>query len=297
MSIIFSGYYTGKEYIKEKIKLFTKLNRFLNKPQLYSPGTNLFWKEQHISQYVLDAHLDPGIDKASRSPEFIDKSVAWITSIAPPSKFRHLLDLGCGPGLYAQRFSNAGYEVTGIDFSKRSLEYAKKQTVAGGNKINYIHQDYLTIDYTCHFDVITLIYCDFGVLSAGDRAILANKIYKGLKPGGKFILDVFTPAEHSGRQEVRNWNYRSGGGFWNKQPYLSLDSFYRYDEDNTVLNQTIVINQNSIECYNLWEHCFTKDELSAEIQTAGFTQYELYGDVSGKKYDRQGNIICAVFTK
>ena len=277
--------------------MLKELEPFLNKPPLYTSSTNQFWNDDHISRYVLDSHLNPDEDAASRNPVFTDRSVSWIASIAPPYRYTTLLDLGCGPGLYAERFSRAGYTVTGIDFSTRSISYAKEQTAIHNSGIKYFYQDYLSINYDNCFDLITLIYCDFGVLSAVDRALLLDKVYKGLKSGGKFILDVFTPAQHQGKKEACDWRYHPDGGFWDKQPHLCLNSFYRYDEDNTILNQTIVANENGVECYNIWEHCFTKDALLLEAQTAVFTQYKLYGDVSGKAYDGQGNIICAVFTK
>ena len=124
-----------------------------------------------------------------------------------------------------------------------------------------------------------------------------KKIYRALRPGGKLILDVFTPIQHKDKQETCDWEYHSNNGFWDINPHLCLNSFYRYDEDDTVLNQTIVINENRVECYNIWEHCFTEDTLVSEAQTAGFMKYELYGDVSGKEYNEQSNVICAVFTK
>ncbi|HOJ15222.1 MAG TPA: class I SAM-dependent methyltransferase, partial [Deltaproteobacteria bacterium] len=37
-----------------------------------------------------------------------------------------ILDLGCGPGLYTKRLSDAGYDVTGMDYSRRSIAYAKE---------------------------------------------------------------------------------------------------------------------------------------------------------------------------
>ncbi len=277
--------------------MFHQLTGFLDKPQLYASGTNQFWNDEHISQFVLESHLNPSVDAASRKPEFMDKSVRWIARIAPPSEYRKLLDLGCGPGLYAERFHRAGYAVTGMDFSKRSIAYAKEQAAIRGGNISYLCQDYLTIDYDSCFDVIALIYCDFGVLSTQDRAALARRIYRGLKPGGKFILDVFTPVEHQDKKETRDWQYQPNSGFWSDRPHLCLNSFYRYDEDTTVLRQTVVMDENGVECYNIWEHCFTKEELLSEARAAGFTQCELYGDVSGKPFDENGNMICGVFTK
>jgi len=38
------------------------------------------------------------------------------------------------------------------------------------------------------FDMIMMIYCDFGVLSSDERNQLIEIIYKALRPGGVFIL-------------------------------------------------------------------------------------------------------------
>ena len=127
--------------------MFNDLKKFMIKPELYAPGASAFWDDEHISKGMLEAHLNPNLEAASRKHEFIDESVKWIESIAPSSQYRELLDLGCGPGLYAERFSNIGYSVTGIDFSKRSIAYAKEQTLLNKSEIEYRYQNYLAIDY------------------------------------------------------------------------------------------------------------------------------------------------------
>lgn len=106
--------------------MFNELKKYTTKPKLYAPSTNKFWDDEHISKGMLEAHLNPNWDAATRKPEFLDKSVNWISKIVPPSQYKYLLDLGCGPGLYAERFSSVGYTVTGVDFSKRSIAYAKE---------------------------------------------------------------------------------------------------------------------------------------------------------------------------
>ncbi len=277
--------------------MFQALAPFLVRPPLYAPGTNQFWNDEYISHFVLESHLNPDVEAASRCPDFVDESVAWIARMAPASRYGRLLDLGCGPGLYAERFAKEGYRVTGVDFSKRSIEYAQELTDTYHSNISYVCQNYLTLDEKSAFDLVTLIYCDFGVLSTTDRAILLSKVHTALKPGGKFILDVFTPAQHQGRPEAFDWTYHSDGGFWDVKPHLCLNSFYRYDEDDTVLTQAIVVNEDNVECYNIWEHCFTQDELRREAKAAGFTRYEWYSDVTGKPYDENGTVICAVLTK
>lgn len=276
--------------------MFNKLSTYLIKPQLYAPSTGKFWDDDHISKGMLEAHLNPDWNAATRKHDFVDKSVKWITSIAQPTQFQQLLDLGCGPGIYAERFRKEGYTVTGIDFSKRSIEYAKEQTLLNKSNIEYYYQNYLSIDYTEQFDVITLIYCDYAPLSITDRLILLRKVYQALKPNGKFIFDVFTPLIR--KAESRSWYYSEEGGFWNKKPHICLDSVYQYDdEDTTELRQSIVITEDTVNCYNIWDHFFTKESLISEIQPIGFNSFEFYGDIAGKEFSDTGETICGIFTK
>lgn len=276
--------------------MFNKLSDYLVKPKLYTPSTGKFWDDDHISKGMLEAHLNPDWNAATRKHEFVDKSVKWFDSVAPPSQFQQLLDLGCGPGIYAEHFCKAGYTVTGIDFSKRSIEYAQKQTLHNKSTIEYYYQNYLTIDYIEQFDVITLIYCDYAALSIADRLILLKKVYQALKPKGKFIFDVFTPLMR--KTESHSWYYNEKGGFWNEKPHICLDSVYQYDdEDNTELTQSIVLTEDTINRYNIWDHFFTKEALISEIQPIGFKSFEFYGDIAGMEFSDTGETICGVFAK
>jgi SAM-dependent methyltransferase len=276
--------------------MFNELKKYITKPELYAPSTNKFWDDEHISKGMLEAHLNPNWDAATRKPEFLDKSVSWISKIAPPSQYKFLLDLGCGPGLYAERFSSAGYAVTGVDFSKRSIAYAKEQTSLNKSNIKYLYQNYLTIDYKVQFDVITLIYCDYPALSIMDRLVLLREVYQALKPNGKFIFDVFTPLMR--KDESRSWYFCEGGGFLSEEPHICLDSVYQYDdEDKTELRQSIVITKETVDCYNIWDHFFTKEALLSEIQIVGFNTFEFYGDIAGKDFSDTGETLCGVITK
>ena len=71
---------------------------------------------------------------------------------------KQLLDLGCGPGIYSELLYDKGFSVTGIDFSKRSIEYAQNHARETNRKIRYSYQNYLEMNYENEFDVIILIY-------------------------------------------------------------------------------------------------------------------------------------------
>lgn len=272
------------------------LDLLTKKPECYAENTNKFWDDEHISKGMLDAHLNPTWDAASRNHAFINRSVEWITRIAPPTIYTKLLDLGCGPGLYAEEFYKKGYEVTGIDYSTRSIEYAQNQSNEKSLNITYHYMNYLDISYNEEFDVITLIYCDFGVLSDCNRKRLLDNIYKALKPNGKLIFDVYTPLQYSDVAESKDWNYYEKG-FWSNEPHICLNAHYVYKEINTHLNQTHVITKDKVECYNIWEHTFSIDELQDDLNKAGFESIAFYNDVAGSVYTSDSKIICTVATK
>ncbi|MEN6435299.1 MAG: hypothetical protein ABFD58_05710, partial [Anaerolineaceae bacterium] len=79
------------------------------KPLPYTMGEPLFWNDPYISKQMLIAHLDPITDAASRKPETIDKSVSWIIQESNIKPGNSVLDLGCGPGLYASRLAQKGF--------------------------------------------------------------------------------------------------------------------------------------------------------------------------------------------
>jgi SAM-dependent methyltransferase len=290
---VFCVIITKKE--EEGFSMLNKLKKYLVKPEIYAPSTNSFWNNPHISENMLDAHLEPESEAASRNHEFINKSVEWIATISPPVKYADLLDLGCGPGLYTKRFHKAGYTVTGIDFSKRSIEYAEVEAVLNNADIAYIYRSYLNIDYKEQFDVITLIYCDYAALSTCDRKTLLDKIYKALKPGGMFIFDVFT---HKMKlPESQTWYYSQDSGFFCDKPHLCLNSVYQYPDERVELRQTIVITEYDVVTYNIWDCFYNKDELINEVLPIGFSSYKIYSDVAGKAYSDDSETLCGVFVK
>ena len=153
--------------------MLTELKSHIIKSRVYAESTSSMWNDEHISKQMLDVHLNPEIDAASRKHDFITESAEWIhTKIKPNSKS---LDLGCGPGLYSTQFCQKGHRVTGIDFSESSIEYAMNTANSKKLNIHYECKNYLEIDYQNEFDVVLLIYCDLGVLPFENQKLLLRK--------------------------------------------------------------------------------------------------------------------------
>lgn len=272
----------------------SQLLSFLSRrPEIYETGTSKFWDDAHISKSMLEAHLNPELDSATRKLDFVKRSADWIAEIADSKKRCRLLDLGCGPGIYANLFAQTGFDVTGMDLSPRSIAYAKDNT---DSHITYLCQNYLDIEYEHAFDVVTMIYCDFGVLSDSDRKILLRKTHRALKDGGLFIFDVCAPSQYEGWEEKTTWSYDKSG-FWSPEPYACLYSFYRYDDCRIYDQQFIILEENTLRCFNIWNHAFTPNELLCDLADVGFKDTQLFGSVAGDKYTDSSMSICAVAQK
>lgn len=275
--------------------MFESISKALERPPLYKKTETAFWNEEHISKQMLKAHLDPDFEGASRKLEFIEKSAAWIKEIILPLKYPLLLDVGCGPGIYAEEFTKNGYRVTGVDFSKRSIDYAQNTSKEQGLDITYLYQDYLDMNLNKIFDVATMIYCDYGALSTVDRQILMKTIYQHLRPGGKFLLDVFSMAKYNNFEEKQTWEICKNGGFWSEEKYLALNSNYKYT-DQVTLEQISIISEDKLTTYYLWDTCFTKEMLIEEAKEAGFQVCEIFGDVAGNAF-HESNLTIAILLK
>ena len=272
--------------------MYTKLLNFAkHKPIEYADSTSKFWDDDHISKYMLEAHLNPKTESASRQHAFIYKSAKWIADLAGNAQMKSLLDLGCGPGLYTEAFHALGFTVTGIDFSKRSITYAMEQAAIKKLPIVYYYQNYLQMDYENKFDIVTLIFCDFGVLKPSDRATILGKIKRALKPGGMLILDVFTNNQYANFAESRTVEY-ADSGFWSSSPYLCVKNNYCYHNSKTYLEQYIIVTEAECRCFNIWNKAFDQDTLGNELKVAGFTNLQFYDDVGGAHLSNDSTTLC-----
>mgnify|MGYP001812330626 CR=1 FL=1 len=232
------------------------------------------WTDEHISGELLKLHLDPDVDSASRSKRSIERTMEFILSFCGDGPMS-VLDLGCGPGIYLEKFAALGHLCTGIDFSKNSLEYASRQAREKGLQIRYIHKNYLELDFSDQFDLVVLIYTDFGVLLPEERVRLLGLIRRALKPGGIFIFDVLN--ERNLDQKFRETQVLSHqpGGFWKPSPYMELASGYHYPDHKVFLRQhSILDEEDQIRTYRFWTHYFSAEDVIALLTTQGFKTIE-----------------------
>ena len=272
------------------MRIYSELAKHLSRPVLYERTRENFWNDLYISGQMLVAHLDQNTDATSRKPDFIVRCADWVTTLIP--KNAELLDIGCGPGLYTKQFAERGLRVTGLDFSAGSIAYAREYDPGS----NYVLQNYLSMDFESVFDIITLIYCDYGALIPDERSGLLQRIYKALKPGGLFLFDVFTPLKGKNKHESTSWDISPIGGFWSSSPYICFTGNYYYGERAEGCRH-VIVEENVVRCINLWDCYFTRQSLLEETASYGFSEYGFYNDATGNPYTDESETLCAILIK
>lgn len=248
------------------------------KPAIYEKGTDFMWTEKHISKQLLNIHLNPDIDLGSRKMSTIVKTANWI--LDSKKEKLNILDLGCGPGLYAEIFAKKGHKVTGVDISKSSIVYAKKSAQNKGLDIEYLNASYLDIKLEEEkYDLVTLIYTDLGVLIPAERESLLKMVYRVLKKGGIFIFDVIKDNQLENRVAVKSWE-AAQNGFWNDSPFIALSESFLYKKQKVILYQHIIVDsEDSIKTYRFWTHFFSQNDIKQMLQEQGFSNITLRDDI------------------
>ncbi len=248
------------------------------------------WTKPHLARQMLTYHLNQETDLASRRIEIIDKAVSWFDKQLGLAG-KSLCDLGCGPGLYAQRFAAKGAKVTGVDFSKQAIDYAKANT---DKSIRYLVADYLNDELPTGFDIITLIYMDLCVLSPEQRAKLLGRMRKMLNSGGHIVLDVPGMGMLKVREESTQIEDRLMGGFWAEGDYVGIQKTFIYEAECLVLDRYAIVEpEETWQIYN-WAQHYTPESIKAELHDAGFAVTEMAGDLTGAELMPEGNAIAVI---
>lgn len=245
------------------------------KPSLYAEGTAFMWDDPYISKNLLDVHLNPEIDLASRKTDSIKLTSNWIIERLPKNKKLNILDLGCGPGLYAEILTKAGHKVTGVDISQNSIHYAKESAKRNNLNIEYINENYLNLDIQDKkYDVIIMIYTDLGVLLPSNRLKLLNFIHKSLKKGGMFIFDLLKDSNLNEKISPKSWTAENGG-FWSDKPHIALSESFLYQPQKVILSQHIILDDEEImKIYRFWTHFFSMNDINEMLKPFQFENIE-----------------------
>lgn len=278
--------------------MFEELERLSARPEPFEFYTaSDLWTDDHVSKRMLAFHLNGETDVASRNTAFIDRSVEWMTSRFDIGGGVKIADFGCGPGLYALRLARKRADVTGIDFSKRSIRYAREAAASEGLPIRYVHQDYLEFETCDRFRLILMIMCDFCALSPDQRRRMLRKFHSLLASGGSVLFDVYSLAAFRLREEAARYEADLHDGFWSPNRYHGFLNTFKYEEEKVVLDKYTIVEATGTRTIYNWLQYFSPEALTRELRDSGFVVDRLYSDVAGSPLTPESPEIAVVATK
>jgi SAM-dependent methyltransferase len=119
----------------------------------------------------------------SEAQNFLDNLLQYLH----PKPDARILDLACGKGRHSVYLNEKGYDVTGIDLSPQSIEYAK---AFENERLHFYVHDMREVFQPNVYDFVLNLFTSFGYFASETENIVALKaIAESVKPGGKLVID------------------------------------------------------------------------------------------------------------
>ncbi len=264
-------------------------------PEPWAEGEKIPWNEPAFSARMLKEHLSQEHDAASRRFSVIDAHVAWIHRQILDGKPARVLDLGCGPGLYAHRLARMGHTCVGVDFSSASIAYAKAQAESAGLPLTYIEADVRAVEYGAGYDLVMFVYGEFNVFSSMDVRRILQKAYQALKPGGWLLLEPHTFAAVESLGKVGNSWYTTGSGLFSERAHFCLTENF-WDVACAVATERYFIidaSTGAVTRYASSMQAYTDEQYRALLATCGYHDVRFYPSLQGEVAEST-NWLCAL---
>ncbi len=251
-------------------------------------GSQLPWNDPEFSRRMLDVHLDPSTHMASRSLDVISRHLDWLASqLAPVVRDAgHILDVGCGPGLYCHELARRGHRTTGFDFAPAPLKWARSVAEAEKLACRFLEADLTSLpkdfaDQVGTVDAITFWFGEFHSFEPPIAAEILHQLAACLRPGGLFVLE-YQPWDIFVKEGSTQWSSHESSIFCDR-PHLWLQEFYWDEEARAEVHVHWILEAETgdlnryVQCHQGW----SDDELVALLAEAGLTDPAFYPPVTG----------------
>lgn len=219
----------------------------------------------------------------------------FFLSLPRPSD-QSVLDVGCGTGLLAVEFARRGLDVTGADPASVMLNVARQR--GGGSLVKWVASDAASLELESRFDLATMASHVFQfLLTDDDVAASLRNIRRHLAGGGRLAFDTRNPEAKAWSRWSRSNTLRSvvhprlgTVGTWveatdHTDGLVHFTIHYHFHSDGTT-----AASQNTLR--------FTpRDGVVAELEAAGFSIVDVYGDWDRSPFRRTSSEMIIVASK
>jgi SAM-dependent methyltransferase len=249
----------------------------------WDEGDNIPWHDPGFSERMLKEHLSQAHDAASRRTQKIERHVEWIHHSLLKGRATRILDLGCGPGLYASRLARLGHQCVGIDYSPASIRYAVDCADKEQLECAYVQQDIRQAEFGAGFGLVMLIYGEFNIFRPAHARQLIQKACQALAEDGWLLLEPHTlAAVRKIGERDRSW-YSTEAGLFSDQPHLCLEESCWDSAGQTATLRYFILEAASgnVTRYAQSFQAYSDDEYQTLLNECGFDHVEFFPSLTG----------------
>jgi len=185
---------------------------------------------------------------------------------------RSFLDCPCGIGRIAMPLAKAGVKVTGVDITQSYLDELTAKAKKRGLRIDLQHGDMRRIGFDSQFDAAGNLWTSFGYFEKeSDNLLVLEKIFRALKPGGKFLLHVVNRDWVMAHFQANEWS-EAGGGKVLEERGFDFATSISTDKWTFIKNGHETTHETAIRMYSY-------HEMLNMFRKVGFVDIEGYGSV------------------
>lgn len=258
-------------------------------PEPWAEGENIPWDEPAFSARMLREHLSQAHDAASRREETIERQVAWIHGMLLGGRETRVLDLGCGPGLYASRLARLGRTCVGMDYSSASIAYARERAAEAGLACRYELRDIHGGGYGAGYGLAMLIYGELNVFPRETAAGILRGMHAALAEGGMLLLEAHTLAAAREMGERGPGWYAAGRGLFGDASYVCLTEHFWHTAIEAATTRYYVVDAATaaVTPYAQTMQGYSEEEYGALLEACGFTEVAFHAGLEGDEGPEQ----------
>jgi D-alanine-D-alanine ligase len=240
-----------------------------------------WWRRIFNSMY-LRTDADVVEDK-----QITKNEVELFTSILNVSKESAILDLACGQGRHSIEMAQQGFiNITGLDRSHYLIRKAKTVSQQEGFKITFKEGDARKLPFPSDtFDVVMILGNSFGYFESNeDDIMILKEVFRVMKPGGTFLIDVADGSYLRNNFQPRSWEWID------KKYYVCRERSLAKDNERLISREIISHIEKGIIVDQFYAERLYSNDMLSEIFTRSGYENICFHDTIGSNSSRNQDL-------
>jgi SAM-dependent methyltransferase len=206
-------------------------------------------------------------------PEQLQDEVDFIDESLAIERGGVVLDLACGAGAYSVELSRRGYAVVGYDLSVSQLARSGELAQRHDQKISFLQGDAREMSFEQMFDGVFCWNASFGFFEEEKNQVLLGNVFRALKPGGAFLLDVPNRDFLVRQQPMQSW-------FEGDNCVCMDDMHVDFITSRLMVKRTVMLDDGRNREWHYTLRIYALHELGKMLHDQGFRVAQVSGQVA-----------------